>query len=204
MRERIRTVRRNAASLAVLGSLCVAGAAHAARAEKATVTALAQSVHVGPASVAPIVRTHALRSLDGRDLGLRSTPREVVVVNFWATWCQPCQRELPAMQKLNEEIAPRGGRVIAVSIDASRANVERYLRAHQIVLPVACDGPDGLARKLDLEAVPLTLVFDRDGAVTWASTRSDAEGLTATRDAVMRALAEPSPPDLAGDEGGPR
>ncbi len=198
---------RRLAGIAALLALAAAPdspAAAGARAERAATGAPAEGVSVSPAEVAARVRAHELTLLDGRRASAAVRPGEVVVLNFWATWCRPCLRELPALARLHREIAPRGGRVVAVSIDAERRNVERFTRAHDLDLPVAHDGPSGLARRLDLRAVPLTLVLDRSGTLAWASTRTDEAGLAATRAAVLRLLDAPAPPALAGEAEGSR
>lgn len=198
-RQRLWSLATLALTASLLGARGVSAEAADAGGTPAT---LAQSVGAAPASVARTLQSRPLRTLDNRAATL-GEPGEVVVVNFWATWCRPCLKELPALQRLHEEIRPRGGRVLAVSIDADRRNVERFARNHALVLPVAHDGPSGLARLLDLKAVPLTLVLDRSGAVAWASSRSDEAGLAETRAAVLRLLAAPAaPPALAGESAG--
>jgi len=202
MTDRDRHMTRIALGGALAVLLLGAGAPAAApRHDRALATTLAAGVSAAPAAVAPTLARHSLRLLDGSSANLGRTAGEVVVVNFWATWCRPCLRELPALERLHAEIAPRGGRVLAVAIDTDRRNVERYIRANGLALPVAHDGPTGLARKLDLKAVPLTLVLDRSGEVAWASTLTDEAGLAETRAAVLRLLAAPVPtPALAGED----
>jgi len=129
------------------------------------------------AAVRKALDGHTLRTLDGRSFTLGSLQGDVVVVNFWATWCRSCQRELPALAALNAELAARGGRVLAVSIDQDPRNVQRFVREHRLTLPIAQDGPDGLARELDLRYVPLTLVLDRRGAVAYIAGGAAPEGL---------------------------
>lgn len=131
-----------------------------------------------------------LAKLGGGTLSLASLKGQVVVVNFWASWCAPCRRELPRLQMLDAEIASRGGRVIAVSIDEDRRNVELFARRNGLTLPVMVDGPDGLARALDLRAVPLTLVLDRTGRVAWCTTQSNEAGLAALAETTRQLLAE--------------
>lgn len=156
---------------------------------------LAGNVTASPAVVERALHRHALKMLDGSKHTLGESAGQVVVINFWATWCRPCVRELPALQQLDQDIAAKGGRVLAVAIDSDARNVMRFVKTHELLgLPVACDGPAGLARELDLQAVPLTLVLDRTGAVAWCSPRSDEAGLAETRAAVQRLLAQPAPP----------
>jgi thiol-disulfide isomerase/thioredoxin len=131
-----------------------------------------------------------LARLDGGALAPTDLLGHVVVLNFWATWCAPCRRELPRLQVLDAEMAPKGGRVIAVSIDEDLRNVELFVKRTGLRLPIVVDGPKRLARALDLRAVPVTLVLDRSGHVAWSTTRSDLKGYAALQAETRKLLAE--------------
>jgi len=135
-----------------------------------------------PRTVRQVLESRALATVDGKALAWPSLRGEVVVVTFWASWCKPCRREMPALDALHREMAGRGGRVVAVSIDEDPANVRRFARSLGLGLPIYRDGPDGLARTLDLEAIPTTFVLDRAGAVALRTTgagKADLEKVTA-------------------------
>ncbi len=168
------------AAAAVLAALLLAGARPAAAAPAFTASTTAAEAALG---------RHALRTLDGAPLSLASLRGQVVVVNFWATWCAPCRRELPRLNALHRDVTPLGARVIAVSIDEDAANVRRWAQAQKLTLPVAHDGPEGLARELDLKAVPATLVLDKDGRVAWSTARSDDATLAELASTVRRLAA---------------
>jgi thiol-disulfide isomerase/thioredoxin len=155
---------------AICATLASAAPARAARVD---------GVGADAGQVRTILRHRALHTLDGRDVSLATLSGEVVVLNFWASWCAPCRNELPRLDALNAEISKQGGRVIAVSIDIERRNVERFARRLALRLPVVHDGPDGLARELDLRHVPFTVVLDRNGEVAFTTSRSDQAGLDA-------------------------
>ncbi len=164
---------------------------------------LTKGVTASPAVISRVLQRHRLKMLDGSTALARPGTGDVVVLNFWATWCRPCVRELPQLEQLEKDIAGKGGRVIAVAIDSDRRNVDRFVKSHALTLTVACDGPAGLARELDLQSVPLTLVLDRNGAVAWVSSRTDPAGLAETRAAVLKLVNRPGPssvpPPVAGD-----
>ena len=145
---------------------------------------------------------HALQLLDGRRLTLGSLRGEVVIVNFWASWCAPCRRELPRLGGLQESLSGSGARVIAISIDENAENARRFCRAEHVTLAVAHDGPDGLAKTLDLKHVPLTLVIDRAGHVAYTTSGSDAKAMNDVAGEARRllAIATPGNGPAAGDE----
>jgi thiol-disulfide isomerase/thioredoxin len=132
-----------------------------------------------------------LRTLDGRAITWASLRGEVVVVNFWATWCKPCRKELPRLDALDQELEKSGGRVLAVSVDLDPENVRRFAQANKLRLPICHDGPDGLARDMALEMLPWTAVLGRDGAIAWASSGSDDAHLDALVAKVRALAAEP-------------
>lgn len=171
---------------AIVAVPCVAGAAKAPRAPGAGVS---------PERLAAS-RGHVLQTLTGESLSLESLRGQVVVLHFWASWCPPCRKELPRLEALHAELTKKGGRVLAVSIDEDRDNVLRFVAAHGLKLPVCHDGPDGLARSLNLLSVPFTIVLDRSGAVAYTSGGSDAVAVEALAASTRRLLA--SGPYLTG------
>jgi len=141
-----------------------------------------------------------LSTVDGQPMGRDELGGRVVVVNFWATWCKPCRKELPVLDQLHQEIAARGGMVLAVSIDRDRAKVDRFVKEQDLRLPVVHDGPEALAAQLDLPFLPATYVLDRNGRVVEAIGGGSMAELQALRSTVERLLSS-SAPAIAGEEG---
>ncbi len=152
-------------------------------------------------SIAAAMGDHPLRRLGGGSLPWSSLRGEVVVLHFWASWCGPCRKELPQIDALHQELARSGGRVVAVSIDRDARNAADFARRHAPSLPVYHDGPDGLARTLDLPALPYTVVLDRDGAVVWAGGGADAITRDQYASLARRAVGTTAP--AAGSTEGP-
>jgi thiol-disulfide isomerase/thioredoxin len=141
------------------------------------------------------LREHVLHTLDGRTFTLASLRGQVVIVNFWASWCPPCRKELPALAALNGELAGQAC-VVAISIDQELRNVQRFTKANHLSMTVAHDGPEGLAKQLDLQSVPFTMVIGRDGepAMTAIGTTELARVESTARRLVAQPLAaEPRP-----------
>jgi thiol-disulfide isomerase/thioredoxin len=131
---------------------------------------------------------YELRTLDGEPVRLASEG-EVVVVNFWASWCKPCRKEMPFLHDLHQKLSRSGGRVVAVSIDRDERKAVEFAREHGLDLPMCHDGPDGLVRALDLDAIPYTVVLDGTGRAVYASGGSGDDALVALQRAVDGALA---------------
>jgi len=168
----------------------------------ATPLAAASAASAAPSAqkIAAALEARPLRRLGGGTLPWSSLKGEVVVLHFWASWCGPCRKELPQIQALHLELARTGGRVVAVSIDQDRRNAADFAARHAPDLPVYHDAPEGLARTLDLPALPYTVVLDRDGAVKWAGGGADA--VTRQQYAhLARRAAQPAAPTAESTEG---
>ena len=115
----------------------------------------------------------------------------VVVIDAWATWCDPCQRSLPLLHALQKRFAAQGLLTYAVSIDARAADIPGFLARTPITLPILLDAEgEALQSRLGLRGMPTTWVLDRTGKV-----RARHEGFEGDLDAlqadVERLLAEP-------------
>ena len=109
---------------------------------------------------------------DVRAAVLAEPTPQLTVVNFWASWCEPCKREFPTFLRLRREFAARGVRVIFVSIDdgSDFAEAEGFLREHGVDVPSFYKGTQSLNFVAELfpgwtGAVPATLLLAPDGAV---------------------------------------
>jgi thiol:disulfide interchange protein DsbD len=117
----------------------------------------------GPgAEVAPAIG--AFTTLDGGALDTSSFSGQVVVVNFWATWCVPCIQEIPGFNKLHQQLGPKGVVVLGVSMDEEGAErVRPFLKKHPMDYLVAL-GSEAVSKQYGLgDALPVTMVFDRSG-----------------------------------------
>jgi peroxiredoxin len=89
----------------------------------------------------------------------------VVVVDFCASWCEPCRRSLPRLQALERRHRAAGVTVLAVSVDDSRADAERFVHETGVTFPVVHDATHGIAEAWSPAAMPTTVVIDRQGVV---------------------------------------
>ncbi|HEX9627727.1 MAG TPA: TlpA disulfide reductase family protein [Acidiferrobacterales bacterium] len=110
----------------------------------------------------------SLRELNGDTRQLADFRGRVVLVNFWATWCPPCIKEMPSMQRLHERFAERGFAVLAVNMGETEAEVRAFLTRVPVSFPILLDA-DGVALKAwKVFAFPTSYVVDADGRIRLA------------------------------------
>lgn len=120
------------------------------------------------------------KSLDGKEIDLAALRGKVVLIDFWATWCGPCKRELPAIQKVHTEFRDKGLVVLGVSVGEEKATIEKFLKTAGLTYPVfRVDEATDLVSKLSVTGFPTVVLLDRDGKV--ASYEVGARGEDALR-----------------------
>ena len=108
---------------------------------------------------------------------------QVVLVDFWATWCAPCKASFPAYSQLQRELAPRGFVLLAVSVDKTAAPYDEFLKRFSPSFPTVRDGAQKLIAVVQVPAMPTSYLIDRKGVVR--SVHSGFHG-----DATVRELRE--------------
>jgi peroxiredoxin len=103
-----------------------------------------------------------LTDLSGEKWTLKSLKGKVVLLNFWATWCPPCNREMPDMQALYDKYKDQGLVVLAVT-DEESAKVEPFISKRKFTYPILLDTGRKVNEEFGVEGIPKTFVFDRDG-----------------------------------------
>ncbi len=109
-----------------------------------------------------------LETPDGEKVTLSEVlERGPVILDFWATWCGPCRKALPALQEIQTANAERGLTVLAVSIDEprNRPKINSTVRALGLTFPVLVDGDKEVARLYRVDSVPTTFLISREGRV---------------------------------------
>lgn len=105
-----------------------------------------------------------LLDLEGSQTSLSAFSGKVVVLNVWATWCAPCRRELPSLERMKNKLDPEHFAVVALSVDSDEHIVREYLRDKQITLVSYLDRDGALATSvLEVNSFPDTLIISREG-----------------------------------------
>lgn len=108
----------------------------------------------------------AVLRLDGSTSSMVQWRGRPLVLNVWATWCPPCRKEMPSLQKLSDELAPEGIGVVALSIDDDINLVREFVLKYGIRFPVAiAASPANASSELGVQALPLTLYVTADGRI---------------------------------------
>jgi thiol-disulfide isomerase/thioredoxin len=119
---------------------------------------------------------------------------QVVLLDFWASWCAPCKSSVPVMQALTEKYAPRGLTVLAVSVDEKRDNMQRFLAAANVSFAVVRDAHHALVAAADIRSMPTSFLIDRAGKVRFVHAGFDGDKTPAeyARE-IEQLLREPKP-----------
>jgi cytochrome c biogenesis protein CcmG/thiol:disulfide interchange protein DsbE len=104
-------------------------------------------------------------TLDGNSTHLSALRGKVVVLNFWASWCQPCVEEAPSLNRLQQHIAPLGGTILGISIDEDPAGYERFLQTQGVNYPTYRDPSKSIATQYGTNMWPETYILTRDGHI---------------------------------------
>lgn len=127
--------------------------------------------------------------LQDRSVRVGADDGKVKVVDFWATWCEPCRDQLPFLDRLAKKYAEQGLEVTAVSFDEDRAALAEYLEATPVSFTVLWDKGGGvLAERLEVTRLPTTLLVDRVGKVREVHLGFDRAEEPQLEEAIRRLL----------------
>jgi peroxiredoxin len=159
---------------------------------KAAAVAGLAAVIVAGASSARVVKGEAPpdftgTTLDGRKITLSDfRGKNPVVLNFYADFCGPCRREFPHLKELDEKLSGRGLRVIAVAMDEDRATAANIPTENRVRFPVVFDPKGGIADRYGVQAIPHTVVIDREGKVSTVLIGLNLEALDRAVEQVLK------------------
>jgi peroxiredoxin len=119
---------------------------------------LASAVHA--ADAAP---DFTLKNKAGGNLRLSEQRGEVVLLNFWASWCGPCRQEMPVLNTLHERYAKLGFSVIGINVDKDVNLADKILKDIPVSFPVLLDDTGTVSGTYNVSAMPTTILVDRDG-----------------------------------------
>lgn len=104
-----------------------------------------------------------LESRSGENLRLEDYRGEVVMLNFWASWCGPCRQEMPLMDDIYSQYKDLGFTILAVNVDENRDEALRFLEAVPVDYPILYDPESRVSELYEVQAMPTTVMIDRNG-----------------------------------------
>lgn len=110
----------------------------------------------------------ALRDINDRAHDLTAYRGQVVLVNFWATWCEPCRDEMPAIQRLKQKLAGKPFTVLAVNVDEPESRIRNFLAKMPLDFPVLVDGGKVATRAWKVRVLPASFIVGRDGRIRYS------------------------------------
>ena len=119
---------------------------------------------------------------------------QVILLDFWASWCGPCKSSFPVMEELTNKFTGQGLTVIAVSVDEKRENVELFLKSAKVSFTVVRDAQRKLVAAADIRSMPTSFLIDRSGKIRFIHAGFDREKTTREyAKEIDQLLKEPKP-----------
>ena len=107
----------------------------------------------------------ALPAMDGSELRLSELKGQVVMVNFWATWCGPCRQEMPLLQQLQAKYEPLGFTLVGINVEPDSAGARTWLQKAPVTFPILFDRQNAVAERFGVQGMPSSVFIDRAGNV---------------------------------------
>ena len=119
----------------------------------------------GPVKTGESAPGFTVTRLPSGNLSLAEFKGQVVVLNFWATWCPPCVEETPSLEKFATEMKSQGVTVLGVSVDENEQQLKQFVEHYHLTYPVGRDPSAALANSYGTYKLPETYIIGRDGHV---------------------------------------
>lgn len=103
----------------------------------------------------------------GGELALSSLKGQVVMINFWATWCGPCRQEMPLLEQIYKRYKGLGFTLLAVNVEEDSSGADKWLAETPVTFPVLFDRTNSVSKLYDVVAMPSTVIVDRKGQVRY-------------------------------------
>ena len=132
----------------------------------------------------------ALRDLQGKEHKLADYRGKVVVLNFWATWCDPCREEMPSMQRLQDKLADKAFAILAIDYGEGAPRINDFLKKVPVRFTVLLDRDTSAATAWKVKVLPTTLVLDPEQRIRY-SVVGDLEWDSPAVESAIRKLLPP-------------
>ncbi|HEV7984612.1 MAG TPA: TlpA disulfide reductase family protein [Steroidobacteraceae bacterium] len=124
----------------------------------------ASAASMAPGSPAPAFQLHSAASTD---LSLSDLKGQVVLINFWASWCGPCRQEMPVLEQLYKKYKSAGFTLLGVNVEPKSADAEGFLKSTPVSFPILFDPDSKVSKLYEVSGMPSTVILDRNGKVRY-------------------------------------
>jgi peroxiredoxin len=132
-----------------------------------TLAVTAAPVALGAPSVGVSAPGFELSALDGKPLGLNELRGQVVLINFWASWCGPCRTEMPRLDALYRKYKAAGVTLVGINVEPESADALNYLKGTPVTFPILFDSDSKVSKLYEVAGMPSTVILDRKGTVRY-------------------------------------
>ena len=105
----------------------------------------------------------SLKTISGKNIKLSELRGNVVMINFWASWCGPCLQEMPALEQLHQRYKDLGFTLLGVNVEHDIKEAKDYLKKVDISFPILFDVTNQVSNEYEISGMPTTYLVDRDG-----------------------------------------
>jgi len=154
-------------------------------------TAVAACTALGATAEAPAIGKPVelkFKAVDGKEVDISKLRGKVVLVDFWATWCGPCVKEVPNVKAAYDKLHPKGFEIIGISLDKSKDALNQFTKEKDMTWPQYFDGKfwrNDLVQRFDIHTIPRMWLVDKKGNLR------DQDARTNLAEKVEKLLAEP-------------
>jgi peroxiredoxin len=119
---------------------------------------------VGPGTAAPAFQ---LPAAAGNPVGLNDLKGQVVLINFWASWCGPCRQEMPLLEQMYRKYKAAGFTLLGVNVEPKSADAVGFLKTTPVSFPILFDTESKVSTLYEVSGMPSTVIVDRKGKVRY-------------------------------------
>ena len=108
-----------------------------------------------------------LASMNGKPLALDQLKGQVVLINFWASWCGPCRQEMPILDQLYHSYQAAGFTLLGVNVEPKEGDAQKFLKGTPVSFPILFDPDSKVSKLYEVSGMPSTIIVDRKGTVRY-------------------------------------
>jgi peroxiredoxin len=122
------------------------------------------AANIVPGVVAP---NFVLNSSTGKPISLADLKGQVVLINFWASWCGPCRQEMPILDQLYHSYQAAGFTLIGVNVEPNASDAQKFLKGTPVSFPILFDPKSMVSQLYEVSGMPSTIIVDRNGKIAY-------------------------------------